>query len=493
MATHSEITLGQLMLMGLQQTFKAVRWLCLLLNLSLAAKAQVSLDPIQVDPQHFKVEYEDAHIRVLRFHLLPGEKSPMHDQAAGSRVTLTNAKVRLTFEDGTLQEAVSIAGAASHMDAMRHAVENIGDTIFETVSTEFKDQGYLAQAPSGDLPVVSTKPPPVIRTPAPYNVPPPSEQVPTRTPQSQPAAANQPQQAPPNPSRQTRSVEGQTAASSPAPLQRETADGIVKAISINGTELAYIDRGQGPLVVLLHDTLGDYRSWLNSVETLAQHFRVVSYSRRYHYPNYSIGKERDYTFQQNAKDLTDFIRTLNAGPAHLVGAAYGSSLAALAALKNPELVRSMVLIDPEFVDFLPPARAEVARATRQEIYRIIRKPLNKGQTDAAIQIFVDWGKGSGTWEHFTAETRSQYKQNANALKAQTYDAPSAAFSCSDAHNIKVPTLLIAGKIAPPNAHDIETVLGSCIANAQKLLVPNREYVGHGVDAIALADFLAKQR
>ena len=244
-------------------------------------------------------------------------------------------------------------------------------------------------------------------------------------------------------------------------------------------------------MVLLHDTLGDYRSWLNSVETLAQHFRVISYSRRYHYPNYSIGKERNYTSQQNAKDLTDFIRALNTGPAHLVGAGYGASLAAIAAVKDPELVRSVALIDPEFVDLLPPARAEVARATRQEIYRIIRKPLNKGQTDAAIQTFVDWGKGSGTWEHFTAQVRLQYKQNANALKAQTYDAPSPAFSCADAHNIKAPILLIGREIAPPNARDIETALASCNANAKRLQVPRTEYVGYGADPVALSEFLAK--
>lgn len=33
------------------------------------------------------------------------------------------------------------------------------------------------------------------------------------------------------------------------------------AVNVNGTELEYIERGEGDPVVLSHGTLGDYRSW----------------------------------------------------------------------------------------------------------------------------------------------------------------------------------------------------------------------------------------
>ena len=156
-------------------------------------------------------------------------------------------------------------------------------------------------------------------------------------------------------------------------------------------------------------------------------------------------------------------------------------------------MRSLVLTDPEFVDLLPPARAEAARYTRDEIYHIIRKPLNKGQTDTALQTYVDWGRGSAVWEHYSAEMRSQEKQNANALKAQTYDAPSPALSCADFHSIKAPVLVITGELAPPNPRDIDTALKSCLGKVEQLRIPKMDYVGYGIDQAVLVGFLAQQR
>ena len=47
--------------MGTESRF-GIRVVSLFLLLSVGAKAQEHLDPPQVDPQHFKVEYEDARI-----------------------------------------------------------------------------------------------------------------------------------------------------------------------------------------------------------------------------------------------------------------------------------------------------------------------------------------------------------------------------------------------------------------------------------------------
>src|SRR5436305_14240610 len=88
------------------------------------AHAQQSFDPLSVDPQHFKVEYEDAHIRVLRFRLLPGEKSPMQDHAGRTAVSLGNSRVRLTSDDGNIREIDFHAGEALHQEPMRYSVEN---------------------------------------------------------------------------------------------------------------------------------------------------------------------------------------------------------------------------------------------------------------------------------------------------------------------------------------------------------------------------------
>src|SRR5207302_9674864 len=124
------------------------------LLLSAMAYAQGSFDPIRVDPQHFKVEYEDEHVRVLRFRLAPGEKSPMQEHPGRTVVSLTNTKVRTVSFYGEIKEQNFRAGEALHLGPMRYAVENIGSEAVEIVSTEFKDEGYVTEARP---PIVSAK------------------------------------------------------------------------------------------------------------------------------------------------------------------------------------------------------------------------------------------------------------------------------------------------------------------------------------------------
>src|SRR5438477_7990283 len=103
--------------------------------------------------------------------------------------------------------------------------------------------------------------------------------------------APSPSSPPPSPQTQPpveRPVEQpQPSAPEPTSLNVEGA----KMLFVNGTELAYIERGQGPPVILVHDTLGDYRSWAPQLMALSRNYHVIAYSRRYHYPNHSNGKE----------------------------------------------------------------------------------------------------------------------------------------------------------------------------------------------------------
>ena len=45
--------------------------------LCLAALPLAAQDPVKVDPKHYKVELENAQVRVLRIHYGPHEKSVM--------------------------------------------------------------------------------------------------------------------------------------------------------------------------------------------------------------------------------------------------------------------------------------------------------------------------------------------------------------------------------------------------------------------------------
>lgn len=121
---------------------------------------------------------------------------------------------------------------------------------------------------------------------------------------------------------------------------------------INEISLHYIECGEREPLVLVHGTLGDYRVWLDQVHLLSQNYRVISYSRRYHYPNPWPQDASDFTVNIHAKDLADFIQHLDLVKVHLIGHSYGALTALIAARDHPGLVRSLNLGEPPAMSFL---------------------------------------------------------------------------------------------------------------------------------------------
>src|SRR5688572_4192383 len=88
----------------------------------------------------------------------------------------------------------------------------------------------------------------------------------------------------------------------------------VKSVFINGDTIHYIEMGKGDPVVFVHGSLGDYRTWGGQFDAFAKNYHVIAYSRRYAYPNNKIVNDSaDYSVIQHAKDLTEFLKVINAG------------------------------------------------------------------------------------------------------------------------------------------------------------------------------------
>lgn len=107
-------------------------------------------------------------------------------------------------------------------------------------------------------------------------------------------------------------------------------------INLDGVELEYIHQGEGAPLILVHRTLGDFRSWKLQTKPFAQKYRTIAYSRRYHYPNRCTGEETDYSAALHAEDLAKFINGLDLESAHIVGNSYGAYTALLLAMGYPD-------------------------------------------------------------------------------------------------------------------------------------------------------------
>lgn len=111
----------------------------------LAGSVATAQDPVRVDPKHYKVEFENDRVRVLRITYPPHEKSVMHHHPANVAVFLTNGLSRFTTPDGKTQDSPVKAGSVQWSEAAEHLPENVGDKPFELIVVELKAKKAAAK------------------------------------------------------------------------------------------------------------------------------------------------------------------------------------------------------------------------------------------------------------------------------------------------------------------------------------------------------------
>lgn len=116
------------------------RVLYLSLFVMACAVSALAQDPVKVDANHYKVEFENESVRVLRIKIGPGEKSVMHQHPNAVAVFQSNGKGKFTFPDGKTEERDIVAGQAIWTPATIHLPENVGTTAFEVILVELKGE-----------------------------------------------------------------------------------------------------------------------------------------------------------------------------------------------------------------------------------------------------------------------------------------------------------------------------------------------------------------
>jgi quercetin dioxygenase-like cupin family protein len=109
-----------------------------LLTIILLSGSSFAQDAAKVDPKHYKVEFENDQVRVLRITYGPGEKSVMHSHPEGVVVFLSDGGGKFTYQDEKTEEMNFKSGVVIWTEATTHQPENTGDEPFEVIQIEMK-------------------------------------------------------------------------------------------------------------------------------------------------------------------------------------------------------------------------------------------------------------------------------------------------------------------------------------------------------------------
>lgn len=264
----------------------------------------------------------------------------------------------------------------------------------------------------------------------------------------------------------------------------------VKAVFINGDSIHYIDIGKGDPVVFVHGALGDYRTWGAQMDTFTQDHRVIAYSRRFAYPNKQIIKDSaDLSVISHSKDLSEFLKVLNAGQVHLVGHSFGASIALLTAIDNPELVGSLILGEPFIPSLLQnvPSGDNILNNFITKAFVPVAEAFKNNDNEKAVNALVTGVMGDSLYySRFPQETREILMVNTPEVRGIVFNKNIfPAVSCDDLKKIKIPVLLVKGEISPIVFSSMINELNRCLSNKEIATLTNTT---HGLEYENPAEF-----
>lgn len=250
-------------------------------------------------------------------------------------------------------------------------------------------------------------------------------------------------------------------------------------VVVGGVELHYIEQGQGEPLLLLHGGQGDYRSWGPQVEAFSGRFRVISYSRRYNYPNDNPITADYRSAYTDADDLVAFIRHLELGPVHLVGTSAGALAALVLATEEPEMVRSLVLVEPPVHSWAKndPSGQSLYWEFMNAIWEPAGAAFKAGDDQRAMRILVDGFGGPGRFDALAPEARTGAMQNARFFKAATSSRdPFPDIPKDGVSRLKIPVLIVTGETTIRLHKFVNDELARLLPTASRVTIPR---AGHG--------------
>lgn len=114
-------------------------------------------------------------------------------------------------------------------------------------------------------------------------------------------------------------------------------------LDLHGERLAYVDEGDGEVLLLLHGMAGSSQTWRSVIQPLSRTFRVLAPDMLGH--GSSDKPRSDYSLGAFAVLLRDLLDELGITRATIVGHSLGGGVAMQFSYQHPDYCRRLILID----------------------------------------------------------------------------------------------------------------------------------------------------
>lgn len=245
-----------------------------------------------------------------------------------------------------------------------------------------------------------------------------------------------------------------------------------------GTPAFWRDEGTGARrALLLHCTFAHSGAWKALMGLLADDLTMQAMDL----PAHGRSGPRDFSCSWQSQSVAMALELAKSGPTpvDLIGHSFGATVALRLAVEQPDLVRSLILIEPVFFS--------AAREDNRPEYDAHMKDhgafydqLVAGNYEAAARGFSDMWGGPLKWEDQSQAQRDYLIERIELIK----DSGNTALGVGEDHiplsalaGLDLPVLLIEGATSEPIIGAVQSVLHKTYRNAKRVIV---EGAGHMV-------------
>lgn len=254
----------------------------------------------------------------------------------------------------------------------------------------------------------------------------------------------------------------------PEPMMTEAA----------GAAFPTVMAGAGEPVLFVHGALGDYRKWDGLWQDIAKGHRFIAYTQRWHGTS-AWPADKPYSRDIHDDDLVAILDALGE-PMNLVGLSNGGPVALRAALRAPELVRSVVLYEANVPELLM-GTAE-GRATIEAFQRGLGETsdaLASADTAQAARSFVEalYVLPKGGFDTLDPVQKAMVLDNAHTLPMMWNAPDPMPLTCTALGKITAPVLVVYGSETFSFFKAVAKRIAECVPNARLAALDGVGHIG----------------
>jgi esterase len=233
-------------------------------------------------------------------------------------------------------------------------------------------------------------------------------------------------------------------------------------LPVNGVSIYYEDHGSGEPILCIHGTGSSAALWVDAAGKLAPHGRTIVYDRR-GFARSERPKPYATNVHQHTDDAAALIDALGAVPAIVIGRSYGGDIAVDLALRYPDRVRALALLEgggfslsEAFMRWHADLAAQAFAAAELDVNSVAETVFRSVLGDAG-------------WEGMPEPAKQIFIANGPAIVAD-FRGGALEVTAEQLGTIIHPTLLVAAKDSPPAFAEVTNLVAEAMPEAKVVWV-----------------------